>query len=199
MVVQRAGWSHNAGSFALFLTAELHKIVSYCCVSMQATKQSTIVESQIRGVASMTVNVKGSLRQICKTTRRISTNLSYLRNAMSLELQGHRIPMAKVSFGSLATNAYYTVLLGYQSVSGSVSESGLALAWVIAADLKRQQRPELEGCQPRAWAGQAALGRALPQRSPCFFPPEKFWWRNQKTLFPTIDPIFHTAFFNVEF
>lgn len=61
----------------------------------------------------MTVNVKGGLRQICKTTIRISTNLSYLRNAMSPELQGHQIPMAKVSFGSLATNACYTVLLGY--------------------------------------------------------------------------------------
>lgn len=86
------------------------------------------MESQIRGEASMTLNAKGSLRQICKTTIHISTNLSYLRNAMSPELQGHQIPMAKVSFGSLAMNVYYTVSLGYRSVLGSVSESGLAPA-----------------------------------------------------------------------
>lgn len=86
------------------------------------------MESQIRGVASMTVNVKGGLRQICKTTIHISTSLSYLRKSMSPELQRHHIPMAKVSFGRLAMNVYYAVLLGYRSVLGSVSEPGLALA-----------------------------------------------------------------------
>lgn len=62
---------------------------------------------------NVNVNVKGALRQICKTTICVSSNLSHLRNVMSLELQGHQIPMAKVSFGTLATNMCYTVLLGH--------------------------------------------------------------------------------------
>jgi len=61
----------------------------------------------------MTLNVESSSRQICKTPIRISTNLSYLRNAVSPESQGHQIPMAKVSFGSPAMKVYYAVLLGY--------------------------------------------------------------------------------------
>lgn len=154
-------------------------------VSNQTKYCGGMVESQVRGVASMTVNVnvKGALRQICKTTIGVSSNLSHLSNVTSPELQGHQIPMAKVSFGTLAMNACYTVLLGHCSVLGSGSESGLALVWVIAADLKRQKRSELEECQtPRA--GQGALRRGLPCRSPCSLPAKKFRWRNRKTLFP---------------
>lgn len=80
-------------------------------------------------MAARTLNTKDILRRIsCKASICISTNLSYLRNAMSPELRGHQIPMAKVSFCSLGMNACYAVLLGYRSVIGSVLELGLALA-----------------------------------------------------------------------
>lgn len=44
---------------------------------------------QTQGAVSLTVDVKGSMGQICKIP--ISTDLSYLRIVMSLDLQGHQI------------------------------------------------------------------------------------------------------------
>lgn len=154
----------------------------------------------------MTLTVKDSLRQIfCKTPIYISTDLSYLRNAMSPELQGHQIPMAKVSFGSLGVNAYYAVLLGYWSVLGSVLESRLALAWLITVDLKSQERLDLEGWQPPllCWEGrflwQEALGRLkrLAREVSLLSSPKRFSVKKQESTL-SHSSLHHTAFCSME-
>lgn len=97
-------------------------------------------------------------------------------------------------------NEYYTVLLGYGSVLGSVSELGHARAWVIAAHSENRKRPDLDGFQFPSWTGQGVLGRLrglLATDVSVLSPKGILVKKHENTL--SHYRFHHTTFFNVEF
>lgn len=131
------------------------------------------------------VSVRGSVRQICKIP--VSRDLSHVRTAMSLDLQGQ----LNYVQGCLVMNEYYSVLLGYWSVLGSVRvRTCLCLSRIsISRDLE-EARPGWLPALFLGWAGSPwETQRSACHRGVCALSQKNFGEETWKTLFLTTDLI----------